>query len=200
MDARQQLRRQMRSARKALSTEQQQAAAASLLKHLRKLECFNSAEHIALYLASDGEIDPLSVIDYCWEKGKQVYLPVLDPNLHNQLLFVHYDQNTPMCRNKYDISEPASPYQKSIPATDLDLVLLPLVAFDDKGNRMGMGGGYYDRSFAFMMDDAAGSADKKVPVLIGLAHQLQQVDELPVESWDIPLSGIASEAGVVSRK
>jgi len=199
MDARQQLRRQMRSARKALSTEQQQSAGASLLKNLQQQVSFNSAEHIALYLASDGEIDPQSVIDYCWAQGKQVYLPVLDPDLHNQLLFVHYDQNTLMCRNKYDISEPAVPYQKSIPATDLDLVLLPLVAFDNNGNRMGMGGGYYDRSFAFMMDDEVNSADKKVPVLIGLAHQLQQVDELAVESWDIPLSGIASEAGVVRR-
>ena len=200
MDARQQLRRQMRSARKALSVEQQQSAGASLLQHLQQLVSFNSAEHIALYLASDGEIDPQSVIDYCWEMGKQVYLPVLDPDLHNQLLFVHYDKNTLMCRNKYDICEPASPYQKSIPAADLDLVLLPLVAFDDSGNRMGMGGGYYDRSFAFMMDDAVAKADRKVPVLIGLAHQLQQVDELAVESWDIPLSGIASEAGVVSRQ
>ncbi len=200
MDARQQLRRQMRSARKALSTEQQQSAGVLLLKNLQQQVSFNSAEHIAVYLASDGEIDPQSVIDYCWHQGKQVYLPVLDPHLHNQLLFVHYVQNTLMCRNKYDIIEPAVPYQKSIPATDLDLVLLPLVAFDDKGNRMGMGGGYYDRSFAFMMDDEVATADKKVPVLIGLAHQLQQVEELAVESWDIPLSGIASAAGVVSGK
>ena len=125
--------------------------------------------------------------------GKQVYLPVLDPDLHNQLLFVHYHNNTPMCRYKYAIAEPATPYQKSIPAADLDLVLLPLVAFDDSGNRMGMGGGYYDRSFAFMMDDAVGCAEKKVPLLLGLAHQLQQVEQLAVESWDIPLSGIVTD-------
>ena len=200
MDARQQLRRQMRDARKALSAEQQQLSGASLLQHLQQLNSFNNAQHVALYLASDGEIDPQSVIDYCWAQGKQVYLPVLDPDLHNQLLFVHYDKNTLMCRNKYAIEEPATPYQQSIPAAELDLVLLPLVAFDNQCNRMGMGGGYYDRSFAFMLETAAGSSEKHLPVLIGLAHQLQQVDKLAVESWDIPLSGIASEAGVVSSK
>ncbi|MCJ8341010.1 MAG: 5-formyltetrahydrofolate cyclo-ligase [Pseudomonadales bacterium] len=192
MEARQQLRRQMRDARKALSAEQQQLSGASLLHHLQQLNSFNSAEHIALYLASDGEIDPQSVIDHCWAMGKQVYLPVLDPDLHNQLLFVHYHNNTLMCRNKYAIEEPATPYQKSIPAAELDLVLLPLVAFDDQGNRMGMGGGYYDRSFAFMLETATDCAEKHLPVLIGLAHQLQQVDKLAVESWDIPLSGIVT--------
>ncbi len=193
MDNRSELRRQMRVARKALTTEQQLAASQALLNNLLPLAAFNQAQSIALYLASDGEIDPQQVIEYCWQQGKAVYLPVLDPDNYNHLLFVHYTTQTPMCFNKYQISEPATPYQQTIAAEQLDLVLLPLVAFDSSGSRMGMGGGYYDRSFAFKQDPMH-TAD--TPKLIGLAHTLQQVDTLNVESWDIPLAAIATDTCV----
>ncbi len=195
MDNRSELRRQMRQARKALTLDEQQAASHSLLENLLPLADFNQAQNIALYLASDGEIDPQQVIEYCWQQGKNVYLPVLDPDNYNHLLFVHYTTQTPMCFNKYQISEPATPYLQTLPAEQLDLVLLPLVAFDSSGSRMGMGGGYYDRSFAFKQE-ASHAAD--TPKLIGLAHALQQVDVLNVESWDIPLAAIATDEKVLN--
>ncbi len=195
MDNRSELRRQMRQARKALTLDEQLAASHSLLENLLPLADFNKAQNIALYLASDGEIDPQQVIEYCWQQGKNVYLPVLDPDNYNHLLFVHYTTQTPMCLNKYQISEPATPYQQTLPAEQLDLVLLPLVAFDSSGSRMGMGGGYYDRSFAFKQETSH-SAD--TPKLIGLAHALQQVEVLNVESWDIPLAAIATDEKVLN--
>lgn len=193
MEQRTALRQQMRLARKSLSEAQQNAAAQSLLQNLLPLEEFQQASNIALYLTSDGEIDPIQVIEHCWSLGKNVYLPVLDPDNYNHLLFVHYTPQTAMCLNKYKISEPATPYQQTIPANQLDLVLLPLVAFDSSGSRMGMGGGYYDRSFAFKQDPTHTSA---TPKLIGLAHSLQQVESLSVESWDIPLAAIATDTQV----
>jgi 5-formyltetrahydrofolate cyclo-ligase len=193
MDNRSELRRQMRVARKALTTDQQQTAAHALLQNLLPLAEFNQAQSIALYLASDGEIDPQQIIEHCWQQGKDVYLPVLDPDNYNHLLFVHYTTQTPMCFNKYQISEPVAPYQQTLPAEQLDLVLLPLVAFDSSGSRMGMGGGYYDRSFAFKQSPSH-TAD--TPRLIGLAHTLQQVEVLNVESWDIPLAAIATDGEV----
>ena len=189
MDARKNLRLQMRHARQALSSSQQGIASENLLANLQNQPEFSNASTVALYLAVDGEIDPTAVIDYCWRKQKQLYLPVLDPDAHNQLLFVNYQADTPMCHNKYQILEPATPYTKLIGATELDLVLLPLVAFDASGARMGMGGGYYDRSFAFKASDNR----QKSPALIGLAHQLQRQDKLVVESWDIPLAGIVTD-------
>lgn len=193
MDQGSQLRKTMRTARNALTAEQQKLASQSLLANLLLLEALNKADNVALYLASDGEIDPGQVIDYCWERGKHVYLPVLDPDNYNHLLFVKYTTNTAMCLNKYKISEPALPYVETLAADKLDLVLLPLVAFDDKGSRMGMGGGYYDRSFAFKQTQ---SDQSQAPLLIGLAHALQQVDQLKLSSWDIPLSAIATDKGV----
>ena len=190
-----QLRQSMRTNRRALSDDQQHAAGQAMLDQLKSSAVFNQVTSVALYLAADGEIDPTSVIEYCWAKGKQVYLPVLDPHKHNQLLFIHYQRNTAMCLNKYGIAEPAVPYNKTINANQLDLVLLPLVAFDKGGSRMGMGGGYYDRSFAFK------AQHKSVkPTLVGLAHELQRVDKLAVESWDIALSMIATDLRIYNCK
>ncbi len=189
MDAPKSLRLEMRHARQALSKAQQTAASEKLLANLQNHAEFCNATTVALYLAADGEIDPVTVIDYCWRHNKQLYLPVLDPDTHNQLLFVHYQADTPMRHNKYQIFEPAAPYTKQIAASELDLVLLPLVAFDASGARMGMGGGYYDRSFAFK----ANAKLQNAPLLIGLAHQLQQVAKLEVESWDVPLAGIVTD-------
>jgi len=191
---RQQLRQHVRQLRNALTQTQQESAADHLLTQVKQLKAFNTAHSIALYLAADGEIGTQAIIEHCWDLGKKVYLPVLDPNLHNQLLFVHYHSDTVMTHNKYAIAEPATPYQSVISATELNLVLLPLVAFDDTGARMGMGGGYYDRSFAFINEDNTGHA----PQLYGLAHNLQQVSQLQIESWDIPLEGIVTDQQMIS--
>jgi len=191
---RQQLRQHVRQLRNALDQTQQDNAADNLLVQVKRLTAFNTAHSIALYLSADGEIGTQAIIEHCWDLGKKVYLPVLDPHLHNQLLFVHYHNETAMTHNKYAIAEPATPYQSVISASELDLVLLPLVAFDNTGARMGMGGGYYDRSFAFINDDNTSHA----PQLYGLAHNLQQVSQLQIESWDIPLEGIVTDQQMIS--
>lgn len=187
-DPRQLLRRQMRTRRRALSPRQQREAARKLLANLRRLPAFHRARHVALYLPNDGEIDPTPVIELCWRLGKQTYLPVLHPIRHNRLWFVPYNRSTPMQRNIYRILEPKLQGAPRRPAQALDLVLLPLVAFDPGGARMGMGGGYYDRTFSFKQRKGP-----QGPKLIGLAHDIQKVDTLPVASWDIPLAGIVTD-------
>ncbi|MBY4676903.1 5-formyltetrahydrofolate cyclo-ligase [Marinobacterium arenosum] len=189
MDARQQLRRQMRAARRALTPQQQKQAAQRLLGNLCSLSYFIRAQHIALYLPSDGEIDPRPLLERCWAMGKQTYLPILHPVRHNRLWFAPYDADTIMTRNCYGIEEPDLVKAPRRPAWALDLVLLPLVAFDADGGRMGMGGGYYDRTFAYTRR----TQHMRGPTLLGLAHELQKVDSLPVASWDIPLTGIVTD-------
>lgn len=189
MDTRQQLRQQMRRARRALTAQQQKFAAQNLLGNISTLPEFIRADHIAIYLPADGEIDPRPLLERCWAMGKKTYLPVLHPIRHNRLWFAPYDASTPMTRNCYSIEEPRLDKAPRRPAWALDLVLLPLVAFDAQGGRMGMGGGYYDRTFAFSQRQKG----LRGPALIGLAHELQRVDQLPVESWDIPLAGILTD-------
>ncbi|WP_299182160.1 5-formyltetrahydrofolate cyclo-ligase [uncultured Neptuniibacter sp.] len=190
MNKRTHLRQQIRTLRRSLTPEQQQDAASALLRNLRCRQDFRRAKHIAMYLPNDGEIDPVPLIKLCWRLGKQVYLPVLHPVLHNRLWFVPYTPQTPMVRNIYGIKEPKLIPAKRRAAWSLQLVLLPLVAFDPLGNRMGMGGGYYDRTFSFKNQPHG----LRGPDLIGLAHEIQKVEKLPVEGWDIPLSSIVTDS------
>lgn len=190
MNKRTHLRQQIRTLRRSLTPEQQQDAASALLRNLRCRPDFRRAKHIAMYLPNDGEIDPVPLIKLCWRLGKQVYLPVLHPVLHNRLWFVPYTPQTPMVRNIYGIKEPKLIPAKRRAAWSLQLVLLPLVAFDPLGNRMGMGGGYYDRTFSFKNQPHG----LRGPDLIGLAHEIQKVEKLPVEGWDIPLSSIVTNS------
>ena len=193
MDARNALRKKMRTARRALSPLQQKSASRNLLKHLKNTPQFRTAKHIALYLGNDGEIDPNEVVQWCWKQRKIIYLPVLHPLAHNRLWFVRYTFRTPLTKNCYGIIEPKSPYRFIRPAKALDTVLLPLVAFDTQGGRLGMGGGYYDRTFSFIRQFGLCK-----PRLIGLAHDFQKVEKLPVASWDVPLALVVTDAGIYS--
>ncbi|GGK84236.1 5-formyltetrahydrofolate cyclo-ligase [Amphritea balenae] len=189
-DFKQKLRREMRNARRRLTVPQQKQNALGLLQTIRRLTQFRRSKNIALYLANDGEISPEQVIHYCRQLGKQCYLPVLHPIKHNRLWFVEYNSDTQLRKNIYKIDEPPLIKAPRRPAWALDLVLLPLVAFDEEGGRLGMGGGYYDRTFSFKQGWRKGRGTQ----LIGLAHDLQKVEQLKTESWDIPLEGVATES------
>lgn len=186
---RQQLRQQMRAQRRSLTPVQQQHASQRLLRLLSRHPVFVSRRRIAFYLPSDGEISPLPLLEAALKAGKECYLPVLHPIRHNRLWFVRYRPGCKMVRNGYGIEEPHGTHNPRVPAWSLDLVLMPLVAFDEQGGRLGMGGGYYDRSFAFKRQ----RPDRRSPLLLGLAHELQKVERLSLASWDIPLAGIASD-------
>jgi 5-formyltetrahydrofolate cyclo-ligase len=174
----QQLRNELRAQRRALTPAQQQQASLLLLRQLMKLPQFMRAQHIALYIANDGEIDPALIAQQLWKMEKHTYLPVLH-----------------LSPNRYGIAEPDHRREHRLPANLLDVVLMPLVGFDSSGARLGMGGGFYDTTFAFKHKKPAGR-----PYLIGLAHSCQQVDALPRDSWDIPLFAIATETGVLAVK
>lgn len=181
---REQIRQQIRRARRALSTTQQAIDAQKLLQHLLKLNKLHQANHIAISLAFDGEVDTQPLIDWCWKNNKQVYLPVVNPANKGHLLFLHYSATTEMIANQYGILEPTLNAQHIFPVEKLDLIFTPLVAFDQQGNRIGMGGGYYDRTLAPWFETQTG------PYPIGLAHDCQLVTQLPIESWDVPLPEI----------
>jgi 5-formyltetrahydrofolate cyclo-ligase len=149
-------------------------------------------------LPSDGEIDPIYVIEQAWLRGKQVYLPVLQPlrgKLKNSLYFAPFEPGSIMRANKYGIQEPAIHPSNWLRAQQIDLMLVPLVAFDAGNNRLGMGGGFYDRSLAHRNIQQRNTR----PYLIGLAHELQKTNQLPVENWDIRMDAIATENGIQEK-
>ena len=183
------IRQQIRQRRQQLSIQQQQQAGSDLVHQFSQHPHIQRAQHIALYLHNDGdgELDTQAVIAWCWQQGKQVYIPILHPFSHKQLLFTRLTATTPLIKNKYGISEPRLDVTQVIPYLELDLVCSPLVAFDLAGNRLGMGGGYYDRTFS---QHQFVRQDQQVPYILGLALDCQQHDNLPIAPWDMPIKEI----------
>lgn len=189
------LRQTLRQQRNQLSPRQQQQAAEQLTAHIAQQTVFQRSQRIAFYLASNGEIDPATIMALAEAAGKSCYLPVLHPLKHNRLHFVRHNMGEPLQANCFGILEPKLTTSRIAPAWSLDLILLPLVAFDSQGNRLGMGGGFYDRTLAFTR-----RTPRTGPQLLGLAHSFQQVADIAQENWDIPLQSIVTEQGVITPK
>jgi len=188
-------RQQLRAKRRALTPEQQRFSGDQLGSILCNEGFFLRAKRIGIYLANDGEIDPGVVLATALKAGKSCFLPILHPLKKNKLYFGQYDSGTKMAKNRFGIAEPVLNSTQVAPPWSLDIIFMPLVAFDRQGNRMGMGGGFYDRTLAFMADS------KRVkPKLVGLAHGCQEVETLSQQSWDIPLHLIATDQEIICAK
>ncbi|MCW9089242.1 MAG: 5-formyltetrahydrofolate cyclo-ligase [Gammaproteobacteria bacterium] len=195
-EQRNQLRRQIRQQRRNLSPRQRRSAAESLARLLVCHPLFLHSRHIAFSLPNDGELDLTPLIRRAWDMGKQCYLPVLSPLYHNRLWFAPYHPDSKLLPNRFGIPEPDCNWRKMRPVWTLDLLLTPLVAFDASGNRLGMGGGFYDRTLAYL----ARRQHWRKPRLIGTAYAFQQAESLPHQPWDVPLQGVATERGVLQLK
>ncbi len=180
----------MRRQRRALSAPRRREAAAGLARNLAASPLFLRAGSVACYLASDGEMDLQPVMERLWRMGKRCYLPVIHPLAVGQLRFAPFHRGDPLTRNRFGIPEPQHPLHHTVPAWALDLLLLPLVAFDGSGNRLGMGGGYYDRTLAYLQQRGFW----RTPSLVGAAFDFQEVGALHPRPWDIPLGQVVTES------
>lgn len=185
------LRKLMRSRRRSLSESDQAEAATGLLDRLVRMAGFTDSRRIAMYLVNDGEIDPGVVMKWCWNTGIKTYVPIVTQENKNLLRFAEIHDQSRLRKNRYGISEPVVEEDQLLEARQLDLVLMPLVAFDEFGNRVGMGGGFYDTTFEFIRSEGANR-----PLLIGIAHEIQKVERIRSESWDIPLGWVVTDQGV----
>lgn len=138
---------------------------------------------IGAYLAVKGELDLGPTIEYLQALGHTVYLPIIAGN--RLLTFGKTHENTIYQANRFGIDEPVT--DQIISASELDLVLAPGVAFDAHNNRLGMGGGFYDTTFAYRKEH-------DTPTLIGVGYDFQQTENLSVNTWDIPMDAILLSA------
>lgn len=192
--AKNQLRKTLRQCRRNLTPLQQKQASMGLCRQLSLLPEFMRSRRIAAYIPNDGEIDPQPLLELAWRLGKSVYLPVLHPFAKGRLLFMAHYPNQVLAKNRFGIPEPLCDQDSHCAVWTLDLVLTPLVGFDNEGNRMGMGGGFYDRTFAFLND----RSKPRSPRMIGVAHECQKVANLPSERWDIMMNKIVTDKAVYS--
>ena len=182
------LRQRNRKLRAQLSKDELEAAALKLFDRISVLPEFINASQIATYSAVNGEISLNPIIDLALEMGKQIYLPNLDLK---SLRFSPYFHGQKMRINRFRLPEPDVTDDEMLAPEALDLVLAPLVVFDPQRNRIGMGGGYYDRSFEFRKQ-----AGRDAPILIGVAHELQKVEQLIAEDWDVRLDMVVTDGGI----
>ncbi|WP_265531917.1 5-formyltetrahydrofolate cyclo-ligase [Pseudomonas saponiphila] len=189
--SRPQLRRMLRKARRALTPAQQRQAARDLYRQLAQNPVFRRARHLSLYLPTDGEIDPRLLLRAAQRRGKATYLPVLSAWPRTKMVFQRIRPGEKLRPNRFRILEPRINAARQRKVWALDLVLLPLVGFDEEGGRLGMGGGFYDRSLAYL----ARRQSWRKPTLLGLAHECQKVARLDQASWDVPLQGSVTDQG-----
>ena len=188
--ARNALRTQLRERRAAISTADRIAATMSLVEHLEAIPEFLTDTNVAGYWAIAGELPLAAIIGNLRARGQVYHLPVIDE--HKRLKFAAWWPGMDIATNRLGIPEPADT-DASLAPDALDVVLVPLLGFDRRGHRLGFGGGYYDRSFAFLRDVERPAK----PLLVGIGYALQEVERVPHEDWDVPLDYVATERELI---
>ena len=183
------LRQELRQIRRNLPAPEREQALIAIAARVSEMPEFNSARHIAGYLAFDGEFDPGIVLETARSQGKQIYLPILRGK-NQALRFAPWGEQDELVLNRYKILEPQVAESEWVDGTALDLVLTPLVGFDENANRMGMGGGFYDRTFEFLLKK------KSSTKLVGVAFECQKAKQIPQREWDVPLAAVVTEQAI----
>lgn len=180
------LRQLLRQKRLNIDSSDRVKFAKQLLSQVQDIANFKNGQKVAIYLSNNGEIDTKHLQEFLKNQEISTYLPVLDGK---SLKFAKIGEN--FRNNQYGILEPVS--TEIISAEQLDILFMPLVGFDKNKNRIGMGGGYYDRTLAFKKEQKM----VKKPMLIGLAFDCQQVEKLDVQDWDVPLDTIITPSQIL---
>ncbi|WP_150540193.1 5-formyltetrahydrofolate cyclo-ligase [Actinobacillus vicugnae] len=175
-EARQTIRNQMKAKRLALTTQQQTSAALDIIPQALALIEHYQASHLAFYLPFKAEISPLPLIKQLLTQGKSIYLPVLHPFSAGNLLFVQYQPNSVLQSHSFGMLQPQLDIRQVKPLDELEMIFTPLLACDKQLNRLGYGGGFYDRTLA-----------QTSAINVGLAYDCQLIEQLPTEDWDMPL-------------
>ncbi|MCB1722769.1 MAG: 5-formyltetrahydrofolate cyclo-ligase [Gammaproteobacteria bacterium] len=195
MTDQQALRRRLKQLRRSLPTRQAIQAQNRVLHRLQRHTWFRRAQRVAGYVGSNGEIDPMPLLARVAGRNKRVYLPVLHPFREGRLWFCEWRPGDHLHPNRFGIAEPTRRGAHMRPARALDLVIVPMLGFDEACNRLGMGGGYYDRTFAFRLRPQR----TRRPLLLGVAYEFQRVERLDPQRWDVALDAIVTERRLYRR-
>lgn len=186
------LRARMSVRRNELDAKQRIAAAAGVLDSLESLPEFMTDANVAGYWAVRGELPLNLAVASLTRREQQYFLPVLGQA--RQLRFAEYREGARLQGNRFGIPEPEVPTEALQTAGDMDVILLPLLAFDRKGHRLGTGGGWYDSSLAFLGNEPRPAR----PLLVGIGYGFQEVEAVSIEPWDVDLDYVATDAELIA--
>jgi 5-formyltetrahydrofolate cyclo-ligase len=185
------LRKQARAARAALPPDYRRQAEKQALRNALRAGLFLKGRRWSFYLPVGEEFDALPLLNQALHMGKDCYLPITAQRIAQPLRFAKLDGRHELTHNRYGIVEPHT--RRLTNARRLDVMIMPLVAFDRTGRRLGMGGGYFDATLAYLRTRRRW----RKPVLVGVAYACQELKEVPAEPWDIRLDMILTENGLV---
>lgn len=187
------LRSEMLARRRRLNVGFRQQASETICRHIARSAFFRSAKSVAVYHAFSGEVDLAPLTRLALRAHKRVFLPVLLGNRGRRLMrFSPLEATTPLARNRFGILEPRPSKRTYAAPRTLDVVLTPLVAFDRHGHRLGLGAGYYDRCFSFLLSRGGW----RRPKLVGVAYSFQETETIPPDPWDVRLWRAVTEKGI----
>jgi 5-formyltetrahydrofolate cyclo-ligase len=187
MDTNQQsLRAKLKAQRQSLSDDEVAVASEKIANSFWQKSFVQRISNLAVYMSVGGEINCTSIIEIAWLRKKNVFAPILRGN---RLNFAPLKQDSKWVTNHFGILEPIYKNSELIKPQQLDIVVTPLLAFDEQLNRVGMGGGFYDRSFAFCKR----RRNYRRPRLVGVAHSFQKVKQISSQPWDVPLNSVITE-------
>lgn len=179
------LRARAKASRRAMSERDRRERSVAITRQFLNSRHYRSARRFACYLPTWDEVDTRSVIAQAWQSGKKIFLPVIDGA--HVMRFTETHPDTVLTLNRYGIWQPEA--DESVRLLALDLVVTPVVVFDDSGHRIGMGGGFYDRCFRHLKHRRFWLR----PKLIGFAFSCQRTEKILPNPWDIRMSQVFSD-------
>ena len=183
------IRQSVREKRRQMEASLHCKASQQICQTIADRADFRAAKNVAAFLSFDGEPDLAELISTAWDQGQRVFLPIVHSK-GQPMSFAAYEKESKLVENRFGILEPDPATTRAIEPTELDCILTPLVAFDSNCHRLGVGGGFYDRTFAFTKT----AAPDEPPTLIGIAFEFQQVESIEPQSWDIRLDAVITES------
>jgi len=181
------VRKEKKKERLSMSGDMVNEKSSLITKNLLALKILDEGTKVAIFASFQNEPDTEELVNYFWAERKELCLPVTDKG---SLRFYEYGSDSVLLKNRFGISEPDISEAKEIPIQSLDIILIPLVVFDQSCNRIGMGSGFYDKALS-ALDNS-----KKKTYLIGLAYEFQKVNQIEPNKWDIPLDYVVTEKKV----
>jgi 5-formyltetrahydrofolate cyclo-ligase len=186
------LRREMRARRRSIPPREQARAARQIARAANRCRLLRPGRRIAVYLRHGAEADLSWLIASARRRGCTLYLPVINDYRASRMAFHRFDRSTALRPNRYGILEPTQ--RAPIPVTQLDVVFAPLLAFDERGSRLGSGAGFYDRALRRLRADRRW----RRPRVIGVGYELQRARDLDPAPWDVPLDAVLTEKNLYS--
>lgn len=174
-------RNEIRQKRKALHEDEVAKCSELVRRVVLEHEFLKQNRCIASYHSFSGEIDTVEINKALRLAGHHMALPVIHPEEKGLMDFYSYEKPEDLILNRFKIPEPVVSAENLVQPHKLEVVIVPLVCFNEKGERLGMGGGYYDRMLKKISCEC---------LTLGLAYDFQLIPEIKSQPWDMPLDEV----------